>query len=143
MENRYYSFPLKAGAFIRKEQHPMAGLPEAIRQHIRVLLITRFNENRYDAAFGNAIWENEFEHIQHNNPLREHVRQSVLQCITRYEYRIEQVKVDIHISQEELHSAQLRRLHEKVDIHISAVIIKTREPFLHHEHFYIAPLAQD
>lgn len=143
MENRYYSFPLKAGTIVRKEQHPMVPLQEALRQHLHLLLVTRFNENRYDTAFGNAIWENEFEHIQHNNPLREHIRQSVLKSITCYEPRIEQVKVDIHISQEELQTALLKRLHERVDVHISAIIIKTREPFRHHEHFYIAPLAQD
>lgn len=143
MENRYYSFPLKAGAFVRKEQHPMVSLPEAISQHLHLLLLTHFNENKYDSAFGNAIWENEFEPIHNNNPVREHIRQSIHKNIIRYEPRIEQVKTDIQIWQETLLNASQQRLHERVDIRVSAVIVKTREPFRYEEHFYIAPLAQD
>ena len=143
MEKIDYSYPFRAGAFIRKEQHPLLSLAESISQHIHLLLVTHFNENRYEREFGNAIWDNEFTNINNNNPVREHIRLSVLKSIASFEPRIEQVRADINIWQEELFTTETRRLNERVDIYIHAVICRTKEPFLHHEHFYIAPLAQE
>lgn len=118
-------------------------LPDAIRQHIHLLLITHFNENKYEKEFGNAIWDNEFTNMNNNNPVREQIRLSVLKSIASFEPRIEQVKADINIWQEELFTTETRRLNERVDIYINAIICRTKEPFQHHAHFYIAPLAME
>lgn len=138
---RYYSLPLKLGRVIRKEELPTCTLEASIANLIHLIATSHFGESKFDRKFGNVIWENEFGNIAQNNTAREDIKQSVLDGIARYEPRLTNVRVEIRWSQEETDGSRIRRLSERIDIGINALIIASRRPFSHHEYFYIAPLA--
>ena len=99
-------------------------------------------QNKYDEAFGNIIWENEFTNITKNNSLKEKIKDSLLETILKYEHRLENVKVEVQMFQEEGYVLNTKRLRERINIETTAIIKKTKEKFFHQEYFYIAPLSQ-
>lgn len=137
----YYTLPLQLSTIMKKEVHPTCDIHTSIAQYIQLMVSTRYCENKYDEKFGNLIWENEFENIIKNNSLKERIKNALLQTIALYEHRLENVKAEIQLVQEETRITRGRQLREKVRIDISGTIKLNKEPFKHTESFYIAPLS--
>lgn len=138
---RYYSLPLKLGEVIRKKALPVCTLEASVASLIHLIVTSHFGEDKYDPEFGNIIWENEFGNIVRNSTAKEEIKQSILKSMARYEPRLSNVRLEIRWSQEESPAPHTKRLSERMDIGITATVKATRRPFVHHEHFYIAPLA--
>lgn len=137
----HYTLPLQLGKIMQQQEHPTCDLYTSIAQYIRLIITSQYKENKYDEAFGNLLWENEFENIIKNNSTKEKIKNAIVQTILTYEHRLENVKAEIHMVEEEVEVRYGRRLREKVKIEITGIIKKNKELFKHSECFYIAPLS--
>lgn len=141
MTQSYYSLPLRCGRAIKKKKLAKCSLENSIRDHIHLMVTSHFKENKHDEKFGNAIWENEFGNISEDNNTREEIRRSILRCITRYEPRLINVRINLRWLQEEVGEVNVKRLNKRLDVEISGTLTVTKKTFIHSEQFYIAPLS--
>jgi predicted component of type VI protein secretion system len=133
--------PLRTSKIMNKQDHPRCSIQESISQHLHLMITSRFYENKHDEQFGNELWENDFANITRNNLIKEQVKQSLLANILKYEKRLEQVRVDVGVSQQDIANRKNHSMKERVEIEVSAKMIKTKEAFTHREYFYVAPLS--
>ncbi len=141
MVNKYYTLPLQLNKVMKKQEHPRCNLHDSIGYYIHLMIGSQFKENKYDENFGNVIWDNEFTNITKNNNVKEQIKISLLEAIVKYESRLENVRVDIQVHQEEINTSSVKRLRERVTVEITGVVSKSKERFRHREKFFIAPLS--
>ena len=141
MKKPYYSLPLRLGQVFKKKKLATCTLEESISHHIHLMITSHFDENKHDERFGNSIWENEFGNISKDSNIREEVKHSIVHCISRYELRLENVRVNIRWLQEQMGAPGIKRLSKRLDVEIKGTITINKKPFTHREQFYIAPLS--
>lgn len=141
MKHSYYALPLRLGRVVKKEKLVHCNLKDSISGHIHLMVTSHFKENKHDEKFGNSIWENEFGNISKDNHIREEIKHSILRCITRYEPRLVDIRVNIRWLQEETGKRNIKRLNKRLDLNITGTITASKKPFAHNEQFYIAPLS--
>ncbi len=95
-----------------------------------------------DINYGCWIWENDFDNLTNNNKIREQIKQSLLFSVQKYEPRIQNVKVDVMIKQEEL-LARINGRHVKkmLDITVTGKLVATKENFIYNDRFFTGPLS--
>ena len=118
-------------------------LQQSIAQRIHLILITNFNEFRYDNQFGCIIWETDFENIYNINQWKDKMARAVKDEIEKYEKRLMNIKTVLDLTEEEFHVSDksvYRRIKRRVDIKIQANVRKTNEPFFFQELLYVSPV---
>jgi phage baseplate assembly protein W len=140
----YYTLPLKTFQLQKKQRHALCDMKEAIAQHVHLLLKTHLTEYRYDYDFGCYIWDQDFENIQSISKWEHALEEQVKKSIKTYEKRL--AFIEIRIKVEEPKSTTEpgnvpNRLKRRINISVSGMIPKTREPFLHQEFIYFSPLS--
>lgn len=138
---KYYSLPLPLDALMDKKRTKSISIKESIAQHIHLLLTSAFSENKYDDAFGNVLWDYDFEVLSKTSDVKERVKESLEEALARYEPRLERIDVEIFSEQESFKQGQKFVSRERVDVTVHAIIIRTQEEFMHQEFFYISPLS--
>lgn len=127
---------------MRGEIHGKCGITASIEQHIHLIMTTAFGEMQQDEAFGCGIWDCDFDNLTTQNKIRDRIKLSVQQSVQQYEKRLQSVKVDVFIKEEELlttlHGRQVKR---RMDVMVNAVNITTNEPFQYHDSFFTGPLS--
>ena len=95
-----------------------------------------------DENYGCWIWENDFDNLTNNNKIREQIKQSLLFSVQKYEPRIQNIKVDVMIKQEELF-ARINGRHVKkmLDITVTGKLVATKENFIYNDRFFTGPLS--
>jgi phage baseplate assembly protein W len=138
----YYSLPLSLDSVLRKQDLPRCSLKESVYHHMHLILTTAFGEMTNDPNYGCSIWENDFDNLTSNNKIREQIKQSLISAVNKYEPRVQNVKVEILIRQEE-QQTQLTGRHVKklLDIKIAAVLTATRESIQYNDRFFTGPLS--
>lgn len=70
------------------------------------------------------------------------MRDSLEESLNKYEKRLNDVRVDVKIKQEELTAVESsNRIKKRIDITVRGKIKKTSEAFSYVEYFYIGPLS--
>lgn len=70
------------------------------------------------------------------------ILQSLNKVISRYEKRLEKIRIQLNISQEELpHAASDARVKRRLDITITGTVAATNESITYRDNFFISPLA--
>jgi phage baseplate assembly protein W len=138
----YYSLPLSLDSVLRKQDLSRCSLKESVYHHMHLILTTAFGEMTNDPNYGCSIWENDFDNLTSNNKIREQIKQSLISAVNKYEPRVQNVKVEILIRQEE-QQTQLTGRHVKklLDIKIAALLTATREPIQYNDRFFTGPLS--
>ncbi len=129
MSTKYYSLPLALNKLFYKEPLAKCSLPQSVHQNLHLILTTAFGELANDENFGCSIWNHDFDNVTCDNKMKEKLRQSLLSSIHEYEKRINNVRIDLLMGQEEI-PANLRGYHVKrvIQITISGVLNATNEP---------------
>jgi phage baseplate assembly protein W len=142
VKQEYFSLPLSLDTVLQKQDHPRCSLQQSVYQHIHLILTTAFGEMTDDAEYGCWIWENDFDNVTSNNKIREQIKQSLLHAVNKYEPRIQNVKVEILIKQEEL-PAKINGRHVKkmLDVTISGKLTATKEAIVYNDRFFTGPLS--
>ncbi len=138
----YYTLPLRPDKLLKGEFHEKCSLRESIAQHIHLIITTAFGEMQQDENFGCSIWDCDFDNLTSGNKIRERIKLSVQQSILNYEERLQGVKVDVFIKEQELNTTiNGRQVKKKLDIQITATNKVTSEKFMYQDSFFTGPLS--
>lgn len=144
MNPAYYTLPLSLDLILQKQDLPRCSLQQSVYNHIHLILTTAFGEMSNDPNYGCAIWENDFDNLTSNNKIREHIKQSLIKALNQYETRIQNVKIDILIKQEEQQTILTgRHVKKMLYINVQALLLATRETIQYSDRFFTGPLSYE
>ena len=142
MNLQYYSLPFALDNLSGNKPLPKCSLTQSIDHNLHLILTTAFGEVPGDENFGCSIWDHDFDHMTGGNKVKEMLRQSLLRSVEQYEKRINKIRVELLIGQEE---ATIKvngyRVKKVIQIDISGVLIATEESYKYCDRFYTGPLS--
>jgi phage baseplate assembly protein W len=142
MKNEFYCLPLNAEILMQQKEHPKCSLQQSIAQHLHLILTTAFGELLADENFGCSIWEYDFDNITSGHKLKELIRQSLFKSIQQFEKRLDNVRIELLMHQEELADiVKGRRVKKRIDITITGILQLTNEHFIYADSFFTGPLS--
>ena len=128
-----YSIPINFSKLIQKnERLDKCDLEASIRYHIYLLLITRFDDWRYDSGYGCILWRYDFDTRATLKSKKQEIERSVKERIEKHERRLGELRVSFKITQEELivrGFKSLLRPKERLEIKVSGRILETNQLF--------------
>lgn len=116
---------------------------ESIAQHIMLLILSHHGEVIGKDDFGSMIWELEFNQLVKASDWEDGVRNSLLLAINKYETRLDEINVDVTLSEveEELRN-NISHVKRKAHISVTGKIKETSAPFHFKTSVNISPLSQ-
>jgi phage baseplate assembly protein W len=141
MKQQFYSLPLSMASLMNKKEHPTCTLLQSVAQHLHLIITTAFGEFLSDEDFGCSLWEHDFDNITSVHKIKEWILQSLVSSISRYEKRLSQLRVDLTINQEVLHTRNEYQAKKKFLVIISGTLQPTNERFNYQDSFYTGPLS--
>lgn len=142
MQFDYYTLPLELGKIIKKQELPTCSLKQSVAHHLHLILTTSFGELLCDKQFGNGLWEEDFDNVTYRSRQKETIVQSLVRAVQKYEKRLEKVRVQLSVSQEEVSPVNTEaRVKKRTDITITGTLKATNEPITYRDSFFISPLA--
>lgn len=138
----YYSLPLRLDKVLRGDTHDKCSLKESISQHIHLIITTAFGEMQHDDSYGCSIWDSDFDNLTATNKIRENIKLSIQQSVIKYEPRLEGIKVELYIKDQELVTkVNGRQVKKRLDVQLTATNKITSEKFIYQDHFFTGPLS--
>ena len=141
MQQDYYSLPLVLDKLMLQQEHPRCTLQESVRQNLHLLMTTAFGEFPADEQFGCGIWDNDFDNITNSARIKEIMRQSILESVQRHERRINKVRVELLLFQEEIPGYRGRMLKKRIEITITGYLLLTNDKYVYKDSFFMGPLS--
>lgn len=142
MQFDYYTLPLELGSIIKKQELPKCPLKQSVAHHLHLILTTSFGELLCDEAFGNGLWDEDFDNVSYRSRQKEAILQSLVRAVQKYEQRLEKVRVQLAVNQEEITPVTTEaRVKKKMSITITGTLKATNEPITYRDSFFISPLA--
>jgi phage baseplate assembly protein W len=142
----FYSIPTAFSALRQKKRLEKRDVAESIDQHIRLILVTRFGEFRYNPDYGCVLWEYDFEILPKMNAWRNEIEQSIAKTLDQLEPRLGQVMVRVRIDLEPSKSShgKVVRIKRRILISVKGVILSTNESFERDDYLiYFSPISLD
>lgn len=141
MQQEYYSLPFSVDRLMNRQEHAKCTLEQSVTENLHLLLTTAFGEFPADEAFGCSIWDNDFDNLTSTPKIKEIIRQSILQSVSQYEQRLDKVRVELVIRQEELPEVKGRRMKKRIEIIITGILRLTNDRFKKGYSFFVGPLS--
>ena len=142
MNAQFYVIPFDMEALMQKREHARCSLQQSIAQHLHLIITTAFGELPADQNFGCSIWEYDFDNITSEHKLKELIKQSLFTSIQEYENRLNNVRIELQVRQEELSdNIKGKRVKKRFDITVRAVLSATNENFIYSDIFFTGPLS--
>jgi phage baseplate assembly protein W len=138
-----YKKPFRFGRLLQGNDLENQDIGASVSQYLELIIFTRFGEHRFMPDFGCEVWDLDFELIVSESTWEEKLRQSLLHSITRYEQRIYDVNIAVHIK-EVSKFYPLRNVSEikkKLEIIIKGKLRQTGENYLFSTSLYLSPLS--
>lgn len=138
-----YKKPFRLGQIFKAQDLDKQDIGASISQYIELIIFTRYGEHRFKPDFGCEIWDLDFELIISESMWEEKLRQSLLRSITRYEQRIYNVQIEVHIK-EVNKFYPLRNVNEikkKVEITVKGKMQQTGENYSFNIALFLSPLS--
>lgn len=138
-----YKKPLPLGSILKGNAAGKQDIGASISQYIELLIYTRFGEHRYMPDFGCEIWDMDFELIISESMWEEKLRQSLLRSVMKFERRLYEVQVAIHIKEVEKFYPlrNITEVKKQVEIVVSGKVQKTGENYRFSTLLYLSPLS--
>lgn len=139
----HYSFPLRSGELMKKKPEiPRCSLEESIRQHIYLILITRFEENRFDTSYGCELWEYDFESLKVLDDKKHYLENCIKTLLLNYEKRICEPAVHISISEGPLvsHLKSENKIKRKIEVKVRGRVAQTNKVFNQNFVIFFSPV---
>ncbi len=142
MSIKYYTLPINTKKLMANEAHNSCTLNQSISHYIHLVNTSNFGECAFDESFGSAIWLVDFDNLKSTNRLKDFIQESLYTSLNEHEKRLDAIRVNVNIKQEELLETELsNRIKKRIDIRIKGRVKKTNEAFSYVEYFYIGPLS--
>ncbi len=146
MDAKLYQMPLDFGALMKRNRDlPSAALGTSIAQNIFLIISARYQEHRFDPEFGCEIWEKDFETITNQAVWQEQVNRSIVKSLRRYERRLENIDVDVRITEQPYvnPTTGVHSIKKKIVVTVKGIIKATGEPFTFSPQLYLSPISID
>lgn len=130
--DQYLDVPLLLGDVTTSKRLVRCGLMDSVRNYIRLIIMTRYNEYRADPSFGSSIWQDEYQVLPEQSEWQSAFKDSVLQSIRKDEIRLSNTEVRLQLR-------ETTALRKKAIIEVTGVITSTAELFVHQEIIYMCP----
>jgi phage baseplate assembly protein W len=142
MFSRYLGLPLQLDKIPTRGLLQTCTERQSIAHHIHLILTTSLGELASNPDFGCGLWDADFDSLSSRSRLRDNLVQALDEAIRTHEPRLEKIRTDLHLHQDELSGAGVnRRVKNRLDITITALLKGTNEPILYQDQFFIAPLS--
>lgn len=138
---RYLTLPMEPGELTRKKTHGSCSLKQSVAQNLHLIITTAFGELISDPDFGTTIWDAEFSNITFNSRQKETILDSLKKAIGKYEKRIENIKINLEVQQDELATERHSQMKKKLSVQVTSVLKLTNESIVYNDSFFIGPLA--
>lgn len=146
MMNKNYKMPFNPEMLMQDGGSiDRCSMAESIAQNIMLLITTKKGENRFDFDYGNAVWDIEFENAVTTVEWEAIFIKSMQEQIERYEPRVFNAKIDVHIEYVE-HSYETKKhaeIKKKAKIAINAKLTETNETFSFSTELFLSPMSID
>jgi phage baseplate assembly protein W len=139
----YYKIPFDFGSVMEGSSVATCDLPESIAQHIQLIITTRQAENRFDADYGNPVWDIDFENSISDARWQEQLRVLILDKLQKYEKRIFNISVAVHSEwvEKTWPLKKFTEIKKKVTVLVNSQLVDTEEKFTFKTEIYISPMA--
>jgi predicted component of type VI protein secretion system len=142
MRWKYYALPLDPELLMQKKEHPGRTLKQSVADHLHLIVTTAFGEMQSEAEFGNSIWDHDFDNLTTRTKQQEWMKQSLTQAIKKHEKRLDSIKVEVMVKQEEISALSTeRRVKKRLDIYVTARLTATSEDIVFRDSFFVSPLS--
>jgi phage baseplate assembly protein W len=142
MSSGFLSLPLQLDQIPQRGLLTTCALRESIAHHIHLLLTTSLGEMASNDRFGCGLWDTDFDSLSSRSRLKDHIVQALDEAIRIHEPRLERVRTELQLHQDELDSGGTqRRIKNRLDITVSGVLKGTNEIIIYRDHFFISPLS--
>ncbi|MBN9384136.1 MAG: GPW/gp25 family protein [Chitinophagaceae bacterium] len=142
MSSGFLSLPLQLDLVPQRGILQLCQTKQSIAHHIHLILTTSLGELASDEAFGCGLWDADFDNLSSRSRLKDGLVQALDDAIRSHEPRLEQVRTDLQLQQEELSvPGSNRRIKNRLDITITGIMKGTNEPIIYKDHFFISPLS--
>lgn len=143
MHSVYYKYPLRLKRVFQNKELLTCDLAESISQNLQLIIVSHNGEHRYNHSFGCEIWELDFDLLMSVRVWEEKLRRSLLQAIAENERFLEEVDIDVHVSEVEkqFQGDPFPSVKRKVDIYINALLKETGEKYRFHTHLFLSPVS--
>lgn len=142
-----YSLPLRCAELTKKNPKlPKVKLHDSVRQHLSLILVTRFGEYRCDPSYGCLLWEHDFENLKALDDKKHIFEKSIKELLARHEPRLTDTLVTVDIKEPDIKDPLklTSKLRKRIEIKIKARLLETNQsfepkPFI----IYFSPVATD
>lgn len=142
MPSGFLSLPLQLDLIPQRGVLQLCQVKQSIAHHIHLILTTSLGELPSNEAFGCGLWDADFDNLSSRSRLKDGLVQALEGAIRTHEPRLEQVRADLHLRQEELSiPGSNRRIKNRLDITVTGIMKGTNEPIIYKDHFFISPLS--
>jgi predicted component of type VI protein secretion system len=142
MRWKYYALPLDPELLMQKKEHPGRTLKQSVADHLHLIVTTAFGEMQSEVEFGNSIWDHDFDNLTTRTKQQEWMKQSLTQAIKKHEKRLDGIKVEVMVKQEEISALSTeRRVKKRLDIYVTARLTATSEDIVFRDSFFVSPLS--
>lgn len=114
---------------------------QSIAHHLHLLLTTSLGELASNEEFGCRLWDADFDNLTSRSKLKDGLVQALTDAIKKHEPRLQRIRTELQLQQEELAADTNKRIKNRLDITITATISGTNEPITYRDHFFISPLS--
>lgn len=146
MERSNYSLPFNPSSLMKENGAiQTCDVAESIAQNIMLLIITKKGENRYDAQYGNDVWDLEFDNGVSSAVWENIFIKSLKRQIAEYETRLisPQIKAHIIFVEHNYETKGYTEIKKKVKIAINAKLESTGEQYNFVTELFLSPMSID
>ncbi|HTN45460.1 MAG TPA: GPW/gp25 family protein [Flavipsychrobacter sp.] len=139
----FLKLPLNFEQFFHQEKLSTCDIKNSIARNLHLLITSYWGENKQNLQYGSQFWDNDYDIHLSNDRRREIVIQNLKTQIALFEKRLSDVIVEVNVKQAEFKTNTGRQLRRKIEIIISGLITRSKEPFRFQTGFFIGPLSFD
>ncbi|KIX21640.1 hypothetical protein SY27_08060 [Flavobacterium sp. 316] len=141
MKDLYYKIPFDYKKLSNGDDATKVTIEESLAQFISVVISTIFGEYKYDEEFGTIIWETDFNLLANPNRLKDLIKESVHEKVSKYEKRLIVTEVTLGVNENTLSYETKIRVKKRLDIVVYGVIKQTNQPYYYKSSYYLAPFS--
>lgn len=139
----FLKLPLNFNQFFQQERLSTCDIKNSIARNLHLLITTHTGENKQNLQYGSIFWDNDYDIHLSNDRRKEIIIQALNNQIEQFEKRLTHVVVEVNVKQSEYATQTNRQLRRKIEIIISGLIARSKEPFRFQTGFFIGPLSFD
>ncbi|TXH54575.1 MAG: hypothetical protein E6Q89_07900 [Bacteroidia bacterium] len=139
----YLKLPLNFNQFFEQDKLNTCSIKDSIARNLHLLITTNTGENKQNLQYGSQFWDHDYDIHMSNDKRREQIIQNLKAQIHLFEKRLADVVVEVNIKQTEYSTQANRQLRRKIEIIITGLIVRSKEPYRFQTGFFIGPLSFD